>query len=88
MFENMKLQMDRVIDWFMPDWLRGDVQSEKRVRMFLISHLFGPFPRPSDHDLHVSAGPGALSAGHLILGAIDFDVLGFPVRRQISAGGL
>ena len=43
MFESMKTTMDRVIDWFMPDWLRGDVQSEKRVRMFLISHLFGPF---------------------------------------------
>jgi signal transduction histidine kinase/CheY-like chemotaxis protein len=43
MLDNMKIQMDRVIDWFMPDWLRGDVQSEKRVRMFLISHLFGPF---------------------------------------------
>ncbi len=43
MLDDMKLQMDRVIDWFMPDWLRGDVQSEKRVRMFLISHLFGPF---------------------------------------------
>ena len=43
MFESLKITMDRVIDWFMPDWLRGDVQSEKRVRMFLISHLFGPF---------------------------------------------
>ena len=43
MLDNMKMQMDRVMDWFMPDWLRGDVQSEKRVRMFLISHLFGPF---------------------------------------------
>jgi signal transduction histidine kinase/CheY-like chemotaxis protein len=42
MLDNLKIQMDRVIDWFMPDWLRGDVQSEKRVRMFLISHLFGP----------------------------------------------
>jgi signal transduction histidine kinase/CheY-like chemotaxis protein len=43
MLDNMKNLMDRVMDWFMPDWLRGDVQSEKRVRMFLISHLFGPF---------------------------------------------
>jgi signal transduction histidine kinase/CheY-like chemotaxis protein len=43
MLDNMKIMMDRVMDWFMPDWLRGDVQSEKRVRMFLISHLFGPF---------------------------------------------
>ena len=43
MLDNIKTKMDHLIDWFMPDWLRGDVQSEKRVRMFLISHLFGPF---------------------------------------------
>ncbi len=43
MFDDLKNTMDRLIDWFMPDWLRGDVQSEKRVRMFLISHLIGPF---------------------------------------------
>ena len=43
MFASLTNTMDRVIDWFMPEWLRGDVQSEKRVRMFLISHLFGPF---------------------------------------------
>jgi signal transduction histidine kinase/CheY-like chemotaxis protein len=43
MFARISNTLDRVIDWFMPDWLRGDVQSEKRVRMFLISHLFGPF---------------------------------------------
>lgn len=43
MFAKLTNTMDRVIDWFMPEWLRGDVQSEKRVRMFLISHLFGPF---------------------------------------------
>jgi signal transduction histidine kinase/CheY-like chemotaxis protein len=38
----MHLMLDRVIDMFMPDRFRGDVFSERRVRMFLISHIFGP----------------------------------------------
>ena len=44
MFLMPKLQsmLDKVIDWFMPDRLRGDVLSERRIRMFLISHIFGP----------------------------------------------
>jgi signal transduction histidine kinase/CheY-like chemotaxis protein len=38
----MQLMLDRVIDMFMPDRFRGDVLSERRVRMFLVSHIFGP----------------------------------------------
>jgi signal transduction histidine kinase/CheY-like chemotaxis protein len=34
--------LDRIIDAFMPERFRGDVLSERRVRMFLISHIFGP----------------------------------------------
>ncbi len=35
-------QMDALINWLMPDTYKGDLHREKRVRMFLISHLFGP----------------------------------------------
>lgn len=35
-------QMDGLINWLMPDTYKGDLHREKRVRMFLISHLFGP----------------------------------------------
>lgn len=35
-------QMDVLINWLMPEGYKGDVHREKRVRMFLISHLFGP----------------------------------------------
>lgn len=35
-------QMDRLINWLTPEAYKGDVHREKRVRMFLISHLFGP----------------------------------------------
>jgi signal transduction histidine kinase/CheY-like chemotaxis protein len=38
----MQSKLDHVIDMFMPDRFRGDVLSERRVRMFLISHIFGP----------------------------------------------
>lgn len=34
--------LDELIDWFMPERFRGDVLSERRIRMFLISHIFGP----------------------------------------------
>jgi signal transduction histidine kinase/CheY-like chemotaxis protein len=40
--QSMQSALDAVIDWFMPDRFRGDVLSERRIRMFLISHLFGP----------------------------------------------
>ena len=30
------------VDWLVPDSLRGDIADEKRVRMFIISHLMGP----------------------------------------------
>ena len=44
MFFMQKFQstLDGLIDWFMPDRFRGDVLSERRIRMFLISHIFGP----------------------------------------------
>lgn len=38
----LQLVMDRIIDAFMPERFRGDVLSERRIRMFLISHIFGP----------------------------------------------
>jgi signal transduction histidine kinase/CheY-like chemotaxis protein len=42
LMNKMQSLLDRVIDTFMPDRFRGDVLSERRVRMFLISHIFGP----------------------------------------------
>lgn len=35
--------LDRTIAELTPEYMRGDVNAYKRVRMFLISHLFGPF---------------------------------------------
>ncbi len=35
-------RMDALIRWFTPEGYQGDLHREKRVRMFLISHLFGP----------------------------------------------
>lgn len=35
-------KLDSLVNWLMPDAYKGDMHREKRVRMFLISHLFGP----------------------------------------------
>lgn len=34
--------LEALIDWFMPAEFSQDAHSRKRVRMFLISHIFGP----------------------------------------------
>ena len=35
--------LDRVLDWFIPPSLASNREMRKQARMFLISHLFGPF---------------------------------------------
>ena len=35
-------KLNQFIDYFVPDEMRNDIAKEKRVRMFLISHLMGP----------------------------------------------
>lgn len=35
--------IDNLVDRFVPDQVRGDINAFKRVRMFIISHLLGPF---------------------------------------------
>ena len=40
--QKLQTGLDYIIDWFMPQYLRGDVLHERRVRMFIISHIFGP----------------------------------------------
>jgi signal transduction histidine kinase len=35
--------LDRLVDWFIPPVLAADRESRKQARIFLISHLFGPF---------------------------------------------
>src|SRR5918993_4397774 len=35
--------LNRFVDWFIPAELAADREARKQARMFLISHLFGPF---------------------------------------------
>jgi signal transduction histidine kinase len=35
--------LNRFVDWFIPNELAADREARKQARMFLISHLFGPF---------------------------------------------
>ena len=36
-------QLNEVVDWFIPSDIAGDVDMRKQARMFLYSHLFGPY---------------------------------------------
>ena len=36
-------QIYKLLDWFIPQDLRGETETLRRVRMFMVSHLFGPF---------------------------------------------
>jgi signal transduction histidine kinase len=37
------IMLNRLVDWFIPAELAADREARKQARMFLISHLFGPF---------------------------------------------
>jgi signal transduction histidine kinase len=37
------IMLNKLVDWFIPAELAADRESRKQARMFLISHLFGPF---------------------------------------------
>ena len=34
--------LERAMNWFVPEHLRGDLHTRKRVQMFIVSHVFGP----------------------------------------------
>lgn len=34
--------LQRVMNWFIPEHLSGDLHTRKRVQMFIVSHVFGP----------------------------------------------
>ena len=34
--------LQRVMNWFVPEHLNGDLHTRKRVQMFILSHVFGP----------------------------------------------
>lgn len=40
---NLVARLQSLTDWLTPDHLKGDLHTRKRVQMFVISHLFGPF---------------------------------------------
>lgn len=40
---NIVARLQSLTDWLTPDHLKGDLHTRKRVQMFVISHLFGPF---------------------------------------------
>jgi len=42
-FDMLGTKLYPVLDWFIPQSIKAEMESLRRARMFLISHLFGPF---------------------------------------------
>lgn len=42
-FQPSLRRLNQLVDWFIPAYLAGDLERRKQARMFLFSHLFGPF---------------------------------------------
>src|SRR4051812_11801560 len=36
-------RLNDLVDWFLPATIKGDREARQQARMFLFSHLFGPF---------------------------------------------
>src|ERR1700739_488048 len=43
MSDSAKHSLDRIVDWFIPDEMKAERETRQLARMFLISHLCGPF---------------------------------------------
>ena len=43
LLQQLVARLDRMIDWFIPAELAAERETRQRARMFLISHLLGPF---------------------------------------------
>jgi signal transduction histidine kinase len=44
MFKSITVeQLNEIVDWFIPADIAGDVEMRKQARMFLYSHIFGPY---------------------------------------------
>jgi signal transduction histidine kinase/ActR/RegA family two-component response regulator len=42
-FDALGSKLYRLLDWFVPESMKAEAETLRRARMFLISHLFGPF---------------------------------------------
>ena len=40
---SMMKRLNDLVDWFLPADVQGDREQRQQARMFLFSHLFGPF---------------------------------------------
>ena len=75
-------KFESFVDWFVPATAARDPQLRNRIRMFLISHLFGPIPRPADPDLPAALRSAALAARADPRRA-DRRVLAVPARPEV-----
>jgi signal transduction histidine kinase len=69
-----------VIDWFVPQTLRGDTASFWRARIFVISHLFGPCLGASIVAYLLEIDPGHLQVWVIALCDLIFLLLPFGLK--------
>lgn len=50
--------LNTLIDWFIPAEIAADREMRKQARLFLISHLFGPFTVVDDASTSKYGGTG------------------------------
>ena len=73
----------KLLDWFIPQALKGDIEELRRVRMFMVSHLFGPFLGHTISLCLLALGPEPDSAWWVFFGAITA-FWAFPIGLKLN----
>ena len=81
-----------VVAWFIPTKIKQDVELVQRVRMFVISHLFGPFlGHPITLFLYLVDPDGTLNNGangNIIVPLVVNSNFGKPIYRSSAERAL
>jgi signal transduction histidine kinase/CheY-like chemotaxis protein len=68
-----------VLDWFIPEKLKADAERLRRIRTFLVSHLFGPFLGHTISIFILLLQPRPTLAWFIFFGAIALKLTGWYV---------
>jgi signal transduction histidine kinase/ActR/RegA family two-component response regulator len=72
-----------LLDWFVPEKMKAEAESLRRARMFLISHLFGPFLGHTISLYILLIGPAPDAAWWIFFGIITL-FWAFPLLLKIT----
>ena len=83
--KNLTARYQRLIDYFVPDSIRGDREASNQARMFLISHTMGPILGNSIPILLLLIDPTpGLDIAVVVLSVTAFWVFPFLLRRGVD----